>query len=121
MNHGRMNNARMVKIAKALADPTRLEILRAIQGRGELNCSQICEKFPLSQPTISHHVRTLESAGLISIRKEAQFHILAAEQGVLREFAMLLAPEGKRKPAAARGRRTSESTAGARKKAARRV
>jgi ArsR family transcriptional regulator len=82
-----MNQLKIVKIAKALADPTRLRILRAIQEKCELNCSQICEKFPLSQPTISHHIRTLEEAGLISIRKEAQYHILEANCDLLEEFA----------------------------------
>lgn len=86
-----MNQLKIVKIAKALADPTRLRILRAIQEKCELNCSQICEKFPLSQPTISHHIKALEEAGLISIRKEAQYHILAANCEILEEFARDLA------------------------------
>ncbi len=81
-----MNPSRIVKIAKALADPTRLRMLRAIRAAGELNCSQVCEKFPLSQPTISHHVRTLESAGLITVRREGQFHVLGAADEVLAEF-----------------------------------
>ncbi|MCC6428382.1 MAG: helix-turn-helix transcriptional regulator [Phycisphaerales bacterium] len=83
-----MNAARIVKIAKALADPTRYKMLRAIRTAGELNCSQVCEKFPLSQPTISHHVRTLEEAGLISIRRKGQYHILAIRSEALGEFAM---------------------------------
>ncbi|HLO42193.1 MAG TPA: metalloregulator ArsR/SmtB family transcription factor [Phycisphaerales bacterium] len=94
-----MNQLKMVKIAKALADPTRLRILRAIQEKCELNCSQICEKFPLSQPTISHHIKTLEDAGLITVRKKAQYHILAANCELLGEFARGLAGPGPQAPA----------------------
>ncbi len=53
-----------VKIAKALADPTRHRMLQEIRAKGELTCSQVCECFHQSQPTISHHVKTLEAAGV---------------------------------------------------------
>lgn len=108
-----MNSARIVKIAKALADPTRLKILRTIRDEGSMNCSQVCESFPLSQPTISHHLRTLEQAGLISVRKEAQYHILSARVDVLESFASMLtetapvseaAPAPAPKPKSSRGR-----------------
>lgn len=73
-----MRDADFVKVAKALADPTRFRMLQEIRGKGSLNCSQICGCFPLSQPTISHHIKTLEAAGLITVRKEGQYHVLNA-------------------------------------------
>lgn len=123
-----MNAARAVKIAKALSDPTRYRMLGAIRAAGELNCSNVCELFPLSQPTISHHVQTLEEAGVITVRKQSQYHILAAREEVLAEFASLLAPAPKkpagspakssaaRVPASARGApRTTPARRGGRK------
>jgi DNA-binding transcriptional ArsR family regulator len=49
----------------ALADPTRLEIMRVLS-RGPANVSDLVDLFDLAQPTISKHLKVLESAGLIS-------------------------------------------------------
>lgn len=90
-----MRDAQFVKIAKALADATRHRMLAEIREAGELNCSQICEKFPLSQPTISHHIKTLAEAGVIKVRKEGQYHVLSVDEVVLDEFAEDIAPAKK--------------------------
>jgi ArsR family transcriptional regulator len=82
-----MRESQIVKIAKALADPTRLKMLNVIRDAGELTCSQVCDKFTQRQPTISHHIKTLESAGLIKIRKSGQFHVLKVDEQVLDDFA----------------------------------
>jgi ArsR family transcriptional regulator len=82
-----MDDTDFVKIAKALADPTRRRMIACLRELGAMNCSQLVENFPLSQPTISHHIKTLESAGVISIRRDGQFHILTLEEPRLAEFA----------------------------------
>jgi len=63
-----------VRVAKALGDPTRFRMLRAISGRGEVSCQDLTELFHLAQATISHHLKVLTDAGLVSARKEGQFH-----------------------------------------------
>ena len=88
-----MRDAEFVKIAKALADATRHRMLLELRTAGELTCSQICEKFPLSQPTISHHIKTLAEAGLVNCRKEGQFHVISVVEDVLASFAADIAPE----------------------------
>lgn len=55
----------------ALADPTRRGIVAHL-ARGEASVSELVGRFSLTQPTISSHLKVLESAGLISRRKEAQ-------------------------------------------------
>ena len=55
----------------ALADPTRREILVHL-ARGEATVSDIVRRFELTQPTISSHLKVLETAGLISRRRVAQ-------------------------------------------------
>ena len=55
----------------ALADPTRRGIVVHL-ARGEASVSELVGHFSLTQPTISSHLKVLESAGLISRRKEAQ-------------------------------------------------
>lgn len=84
-----MRDDRMVLIAKALADPTRLKLLRAIRGAGPegMTCSDACALCDQSQPTVSHHLKTLESAGLIRIRAKGQFHLLRANDRLIEAFA----------------------------------
>ncbi len=71
-------DAQIVKIAKALADPTRFRILRAIAGSEELSCSEIVRRFPITQATVSHHVKVLVESGLVQMRREGQFNYLSA-------------------------------------------
>ena len=58
----------------ALADPTRRGIVVHL-ARGEASVSDLVSRFSLTQPTISSHLKVLESAGLISRRKVAQSRI----------------------------------------------
>jgi DNA-binding transcriptional ArsR family regulator len=55
----------------ALADPTRRGIVAHL-ARGEASVSELVGLFSLTQPTISSHLKVLESAGLISRRRVAQ-------------------------------------------------
>ncbi len=83
-----MNDAVFVKIAKALADPTRRQLIEHLRRAKHLTCSQVCERFSQrSQPTISHHIKSLEAAGIISVRREGQFHVLSLNDDTLREFS----------------------------------
>ncbi|MGB5622190.1 MAG: metalloregulator ArsR/SmtB family transcription factor [Gammaproteobacteria bacterium] len=55
---------------KALSDPTRLEILRIVAAQpGPVCACDIVDRFKLSQPTISHHLKTLSKAGLLISRR----------------------------------------------------
>lgn len=76
-----------VKIARALADPTRARMLREIRKAGELNCSQVLDRFDLSQPTISHHIKILAEAGLVACRKAGPFHVMQVDEEVVNRFA----------------------------------
>jgi len=55
----------------ALADPTRRGIVVYL-ARGEASVTELVDLFDLTQPTISSHLKVLESAGLISRRRVAQ-------------------------------------------------
>jgi ArsR family transcriptional regulator len=61
---------RLVAAFKALADPTRIEILRLVRGqRGPVCVCDIVDRFDLSQPTISHHLKVLREGGLLRASK----------------------------------------------------
>jgi ArsR family transcriptional regulator len=59
-----------VEVLKALADPTRLQMIGILKNSSEPVC--ICDftaAFDLSQPTISHHMAKLREAGLVDVSK----------------------------------------------------
>ncbi len=59
----------LVKVMKALGDPTRIKILKMLEQR-ELCVCEIRAALELAQPTVSRHLKTLEEAELVSSRKE---------------------------------------------------
>jgi DNA-binding transcriptional ArsR family regulator len=58
----------------ALADPTRRRILEMLAQR-ELSAGEIAERFPVSAPAISQHLKVLREAQLVRVRVEAQRRI----------------------------------------------
>jgi ArsR family transcriptional regulator len=68
-----MDEEQFHRITKALADPRRYELLQRIASGREVACNDIRCEFPISAATLSHHVKELANAGLITIRKEAKF------------------------------------------------
>jgi ArsR family transcriptional regulator, arsenate/arsenite/antimonite-responsive transcriptional repressor len=53
---------------KALGHPARLEILRVLAARGTCVCGEVVQVMPLSQATVSQHLKVLKEAGLIQGR-----------------------------------------------------
>jgi ArsR family transcriptional regulator len=85
-----MNDAQLVRVLKALADPKRFKMVQEIAAKGEVSCGRLGERFSLSQPTISHHLKLLSDAGIVIFRREAQQHLLAVDSALLNEVAALL-------------------------------
>ena len=102
---------RVVRVAKALGDGTRLRILREIATRGETCCRDLTSLFGFSQATVSHHLRILSDAGLVTVRREGQFSYFRPRPGAVEEHARALASAFARKEA----RRRRRSPAGARR------
>ena len=87
-----LTRARRTAILKALADPRRFELLEKIARAGcPLGCSQALAALPISAATLSHHIKELESAGLIEVRRAGKFHYLSLRPGVLDSLASGLA------------------------------
>ena len=63
----------VAKIAKALSDPTRLQIYEMIAAAPDTICSNVVSHCDVSPATISHHLRVLSDAGLIETRRDGQF------------------------------------------------
>src|SRR5262245_2255750 len=74
------------RIAKALADPRRFEILEHIAQQAEVGCRRLCGCFPVRQATISHHLKELASAGLVESRRDGQFVYYKTRPAVLEAY-----------------------------------
>jgi ArsR family transcriptional regulator len=84
-----------VRVARALADPTRFGLLRAIAARAEISCQELTALFPISQATVSHHLKVLSEAGLVTVRNEGTFHRYRVVEGALERYARGIAALGR--------------------------
>jgi ArsR family transcriptional regulator len=78
--------AQFHRVAKALSEPRRFEILEMIAVNPELSCGEIVEQFTVSQATISHHIKELINAGLAESRREGQYCYYRICPDVLAEY-----------------------------------
>jgi ArsR family transcriptional regulator len=85
-----LDHERFARIAKALADPRRFQILAKIANCREVGCRRLCEQFPVAQPTMSHHLKELARAGLIEPWREGQFVYYRFRAEILREYLTAL-------------------------------
>ena len=58
-------NEKLARIAKAMGHPARLAILQLLDKQSACFCGNIVDELPLSQSTVSQHLKELKSAGLI--------------------------------------------------------
>ncbi len=70
----------------ALADPTRRAILRLLRTTSR-TAGEIAAEFDLTKPTLSHHFRVLEAAGLVRSEKYGTRVVYALQTGVLEDLA----------------------------------
>lgn len=74
---------------RALADPTRREILTLLRA-GPLTAGQIAEKFPVSAAAVSRHLSVLKEADLVRDRREGKYIYYELNASVLEEILLWL-------------------------------
>lgn len=84
----------MAPVLAALADPVRLRIVSMLMDSPEGSCCgcDLEEPLGLSQPTISHHLKVLREAGLVSGEREGRWVHYTVVPGRLAEVAEALSP-----------------------------
>ena len=68
-----MKAAQFRAITRAISDPTRYEILQHIAREDDCTCANLRECSPIGAATLSHHLKELEAAGLITITRHGKF------------------------------------------------
>jgi ArsR family transcriptional regulator, arsenate/arsenite/antimonite-responsive transcriptional repressor len=86
--------ARLSQVFKALADPVRLRLLSLIGAHdgGEACVCDLTGAFDLTAPTISHHLRVLREAGLITSDRRGTWVYYRLAPAALADLAGLFAP-----------------------------
>lgn len=85
----------LAKVFKALGDPTRVKLLSLITASadGEMCVCDLTEPVGLSQPTVSHHMKLLVEAGLVTREQRGRWAFYQPVTGTLLEAAKALASE----------------------------
>jgi DNA-binding transcriptional ArsR family regulator len=79
----------MSEVLKALAHPTRREILQMLKAR-EMSAGEIAERFDLTKPTLSGHFNVLREAGLVEQQRKGTTLIYRLNATVLEEALLAL-------------------------------
>lgn len=83
MRPSELDHQQFTSISKAIADPKRFEILNKIARADRApTCSCVGEWTGLSAATISHHLKELESAGLVHMERAGKFAYLTLRRDV---------------------------------------
>ena len=79
--------AALVRALRALGDVTRFRMVQEIAAGGELCCGEVAERFDVTQPTISHHLKVLCVAGVLLVRSQGKHRYISVNQPLLSNLA----------------------------------
>jgi ArsR family transcriptional regulator, arsenate/arsenite/antimonite-responsive transcriptional repressor len=91
----REHATRMAAVAKALGDPVRIQLIDVLRKHAGKVC--VCELVPLfdlSQPTVSHHLKVLVDAGLLTRDKRGVWAYFTLVPGALDSLSDVLSTQG---------------------------
>jgi ArsR family transcriptional regulator len=84
-----MNTIDYALICKALADSNRLQIVQMLSN-GEKCACKLLERFQITQPTLSHHMKILCESGLVDVRKDGKWSHYSLNYDTLAAFQQFI-------------------------------
>ena len=81
----------LASLARALAHPARVRILRILIARNSCICGQIVDELPLAQSTVSQHLKILKDAGLVQGEIDGPKVCYCVQPAALRRLRCLVA------------------------------
>lgn len=86
-NEGRLPPKQFARVARVLAEPRRVQILKQLAANGgSMSCGQLVTLHNITSQTMSHHTHELEGSGLIEIVREGRQGILHLQRDVLQAY-----------------------------------
>jgi len=82
-----LKDVRIAALAKAIAHPARIAILKALAKRDECICGEIVDVLPLAQSTVSQHLKELKKIGLIKGEVDGPRSCYCIDKESLREYS----------------------------------
>jgi ArsR family transcriptional regulator, arsenate/arsenite/antimonite-responsive transcriptional repressor len=76
----------LAMFARAIAHPARISILKILAKKENCNCNDLVERLPLSQSTVSQHLKELKNCGLINGTTHKTSSIYSLNKFILKEF-----------------------------------
>ena len=80
-----MNAIDVALVCKALGDSNRLQIVQMLSDGEKCGC-KLLERFEITQPTLSHHMKVLCECGLVNSRKDGKWSHYSLNCETLQEF-----------------------------------
>ncbi len=82
---------RMARVAKALGDPIRLQLVDVLRRHaGKVCVAELIPLFDVTQPTLSHHLKKLRDAGIVGVERPGLWAYYYVNEGALDELAAWL-------------------------------